>query len=215
MNLILGDSIYDHLKQNSESLTYGSVGPALTQNGKTRPNRASQPQKVINGAKNTHNEQNRAVIEPIVGEVMQNIWSVMIDVQNLSHNKVTVHEESERVPEDITDPNCHSSNNDLLFSQNWQGDRQESHNMVTGANNPNVVPEFLTARPQSQLILQRPEPGHNASLDSTVPMDAKSIFTVLDNLSHVFPQQPHISFDTRRPIRKIAMPSSHLIFLTS
>ena len=69
----------------------------------------------------------RAINEAIISQVIPQVKSVVRDVQRNSQVRDNAPEEPERGPEDIIGPNCHSSNNDLLFSQNLQGDRQESH----------------------------------------------------------------------------------------
>ena len=206
MDILLGTDNTDRLEQNSESLTYGSVGPSSTQNGNLRPQSSNRLHNDVNHAINTLNGDNRAELdtirrnienitdevdyrisretdglmssmntqiqrainEAIISQVIPQIKSVVRDVQRNSQVRDNAPEEPERGPEDIIDPNCHSSNNDLLFSQNLQGDRQESHYMVTGANNPTNVPEFLTGRTQSQPNLHRMELDHNASLDTTI-----------------------------------------------
>ena len=65
MDILLGTDNTDHLERNSESLTYGSVGPSSTQNGNLRPHNPNRLHTDVNHAINALSGDNRAELDTI------------------------------------------------------------------------------------------------------------------------------------------------------
>ena len=69
-----------------------------------------------------------------------------------------------------------NSKNDLFANPESDSEQDEDHYMVTGDNeSPNPVPEFLTGRTQQHPSSHHPNPDHNESLDTTLPIPNQTL----------------------------------------